>query len=96
MKREHFISNLKYHKALVTWLGIYAKEGSAATEAVMIRPLANDTSSEGTLRIMKKWIKTCVDRHEKYQWGYNQKELALAGPDKEEGLGWKQNTMRTV
>ncbi|KAF2445926.1 HET-domain-containing protein, partial [Karstenula rhodostoma CBS 690.94] len=34
---------------------------------------------------MKKWIQTCVDGHEKCQWGYSRKELDLAGPDKQEG-----------
>jgi hypothetical protein len=79
------MSELKFHKAPQTWLGIYAKEGSAVAEAVMTRPLAVHASSEGVLHLMRKWIQTCVDGHEKCQWGYSRKELDLAGPDVHEG-----------
>ncbi|OAG03660.1 HET-domain-containing protein [Paraphaeosphaeria sporulosa] len=89
MKRERFMRQTEYYKAPATWLNIYAEEGSAAAEAVMTRPLTNNASSEGALRLMEKWIKTCVDDHHKCQWGYSRKELDLAGPSEQEGARLK-------
>lgn len=89
LKRESFMNASKFHDAPTAWLGIYAEEDSAAAEAVMTRPLAGDASSEGVLRLMKKWISTCVSGHEKCQWGYMRKELDLAGPEDDEGARLK-------
>ncbi|KAF3004796.1 hypothetical protein E8E13_002980 [Curvularia kusanoi] len=65
--------------APVSWLAVEAAENSPAAEAVATRPLTKSTSSERTVALMKNWITSCVNSHEKCQLGYTREELQNAG-----------------
>lgn len=73
------------YNAGTTWLGIEAEDGSAAAALVATRPIAEDPRNKTTLGLIKKWIKTCEDGHDKCQMGYTREETRFAGPTDDEG-----------
>lgn len=85
LKRESRLDEAKMYNASTEWLGVEAEESSTAAEVIVTRALAEDSRSEKTLKLMKKWVKACVDGHEKCQIGYTREEIQFAGAEDNEG-----------
>lgn len=79
LKRENGTTNQLSEDAPVSWLAVEADESSPAAEAITPRPLAKSSSSEQTFSLIRDWITSCVDGHEKCQLGYTYEELQNAG-----------------
>lgn len=79
---EH--ENRPYNAGEAT-LGIFAREGDAAGEVVMTRPLHGSTGDEHVFESLRGWIRECREGHKKCQLGYVRGEIARAGrPDMED------------
>jgi hypothetical protein len=89
IKRETGLDETKTYNASTAWLAVEAEESSTATEVIVTRPLAEDPRSEKTLKLIKKWIKACVDGHENCQIGYTREEIQFAGEADDEGARLK-------
>jgi hypothetical protein len=85
LKIEGGLDEAKTYNTSTEWLGVEAEESSTAAEVIVTRPLAEDPRSEKTLKLMKKWIKACVDGHENCQLGYTREEVQFAGAEDDEG-----------
>lgn len=79
LKRENSITDQLTKDAPVSWLAVEVNENSPAAEVVAPRPLTKSSSSERTFGLIKNWIATCVNKHEKCQLGYTHEELHNAG-----------------
>lgn len=84
LKRENSVTKQLTKDATTSWLAVEADDDSAAAKVIAPRPLAQLSSSEQTFGLIKGWITSCVDGHEKCQLGYTYEELQNAGKAEEE------------
>lgn len=85
LKRENIATEKLTEDAAVSWLAVEADDDSAAAEAVTTRPLAGSSCNDRTFNLIREWITSCVDGHEKCQLGYTYEELQQAGAVDDEG-----------
>lgn len=52
-------------------LGIYAREGTPAAEVIATRPLTREFTGDGRFAMMKSWVTSCAEGHDKCQLGYS-------------------------
>lgn len=79
IKREHGLNEGKFYNAAAETIGIFAREGDAAAETVVTRPVQGSTGGPEVLDIVRGWIAECKKGHEKCQLGYVRGEVARAG-----------------